>query len=667
MFSYQMAQNRSTRGNVLILIVAFTLGIIVLVVLFGLGYIRLIGTSSEQKTAIEAAAIAAAKDLSSIVVDTPEFGFVSLSDAAPIGTATAAGDSFPVPVHSINTLIGTARLDYLIASQPDLDIPAWKELAEADLNKARDAADKLIDKLKDSIKPSGTATDKSGTTVRPYISAEAAYKSNQIRMTGKSNYVSGSLKLSLGAIEAIGTNVPVPSPVTSDLTLNSTNMTGGFYKSYINVPLGNVDFVFAGVGSSIKLCDSRKWVPSISGLPYQYPTIVRAEAQQLVKNATAGDQTITAVACAQPASVFDPRPAPGALTISFPDGIPDGNEALRQPLDLYSGVLSSADDVCDYLDASPGDYPTTSGSKMEANTAVWPITSDPNILASSACKLAVFDWLRRAGTRADVDSVVGMHTTPFMPQGADVPWPPTAPVGNIPDGIAHVYRFDTDGIIDYEGIEEKPYPWWVVSDRQNLIECFDAITDGATPFTVKPVPLTIVPPISIPLGEVEFTSRYDMYVRIYSRRYGNPGGKHEGEPMDNNLVSFRRHKIAGRDRLVASSFQQFSGRGAKKKQPPLVGIGVGAIPTLMPQEDFAFKWNIINLGGPEIDRASNLYEKFDGTGGSSTLRPTYRTNGSVADIRFRRVIIGKDPVSGVINVLGSVLPIQKQQGYVGEK
>lgn len=656
----------------LILVTAVILGIIVVLVLFALGYARLLGSSSEQKTSIETAAIAAARDISNIVIDTDEFGFVGLSDSAPNGNATTVGDNFDTPVHSINTLMGTARLDYLIASQPGLDIQVWRELALSDLAKTKTVSQQLIDTINDAILPGGSATDKNGQPVTPYKSAEDAYKVNQIRMTGGSNYVNGSLRLALGALDGGSlTNVPVPQPLGTDTTLNGTNTASNFYKSYVNVPLNNEDFVFAGVGSSIKLVDWKKWVPTVSGLPYQFPTIIRAEADQLVKNATASDQVLKSVACAQPASVYDPRPAPGALTLSFPDGMPNGAEALTKPIDLYAAFLSSADDECDYYSASPGDFPVSSGSQISPSMA-WPVPSDPQRLASTACKLAVFDWLRRAGTRANVDSVVGMHFTPFLPQGPDVPWPPTTPTGNIPRGIAHIYKFDTDGVIYYEGAEIKPYPWWVVSDRQNLIECYDAITDGAAPFTVQPVPLTIVPPISVPLGQVEFTKRYDMFVRIYSRKYGPGSGKHGGEPMDNDLVSYGKPKlklpklkIESKGRYgTATAYSAWTGRGAKKKGPA-IGVGVGAIPTLMPQEDFAFKWALVSLTGPQYDDTANLYEKYDATG--SGLRQTYVTNGSVADIRFRRVVIGKDPVSTVINVLGSVLPIQKQQGYVGQK
>ncbi len=664
------------RGNVLILIVAIVLGIIVLLVLFALGYVRLLGTGSEQKTAIEAAAIAAARDISNIVIDTDTFGFVGLSDSAPNGAATTAGDNFCTPVHSINTLIGTARIDYLIASQPGLDMPVWRQLASQDLSDAKDAATQLIAAINAAIQPGGSGKDKNGQKLTPYVSAEAAYKQNQIRMTGSSNYVNGSMKLSLGAIAGgTTTNVPVPQPLSADSTLNSTNTSNGYYKSYIDVPIADQDYVFAGIGSSIKLVDWKKWVPAVPGLPYQFPTILRAEAQQIVHNATAADQTIISVACAQPASVYDPRPAPGALTISFPDGMPNYDQVLSMPLDLYGNVLSDPSrDTSDFYDASPGDYPVSGGSQISPGTD-WPITSDPLKLAASGCKLAVYDWIRRAGTRANIDSVVGMHYTPFLPQGPDVPWPPppNVPAGNIPRGIVHIYKFDTDGIIDYEGREIKPAPWWVISDRQNLIECYDAITDGAKPFTVQPVPLTIVPPVTIPAGQVEFTPRYDMFIRFYSRKYGPPGGQHFGEPMDNDMVSCLDQDIPPEAMLKldpdglhgkATTSFRISDRGAKSKSPPLIGAGIGAIPTLMPQDDFAFKWALVSIGGPQVDSNPALYRKFyNGTG----LRQTYMTNGSVTDIRFRRVVIGKDPVSTVVNLLGTVLPIQKQQGYVGQK
>ncbi len=70
------------------------MAILIAILLFALGYTRLVGSSQEQRTAIEAASLAAAKEISRIVVNDPNFGYISLSDAAPVGKATAAGDNF---------------------------------------------------------------------------------------------------------------------------------------------------------------------------------------------------------------------------------------------------------------------------------------------------------------------------------------------------------------------------------------------------------------------------------------------------------------------------------------------------------------------------------------------------------------------------------------------
>ncbi|MBX9722945.1 MAG: hypothetical protein K2X81_16200, partial [Candidatus Obscuribacterales bacterium] len=106
---------RASRGSVLLLVLAVTLGIITAIVIFSISYVRLSGTQSQQKSAIEAAALSAAREMSKIVVDTPQFGFIGLSDSAPNGTNTTSGDGYDNSVHSINTIMGTTLLDYLIA------------------------------------------------------------------------------------------------------------------------------------------------------------------------------------------------------------------------------------------------------------------------------------------------------------------------------------------------------------------------------------------------------------------------------------------------------------------------------------------------------------------------------------------------------------------------
>ncbi|MBZ0187776.1 MAG: hypothetical protein K8F91_16135, partial [Candidatus Obscuribacterales bacterium] len=585
-----MTNNRSQKGGMLVLIIAIILGIVMAILLFTLGYMRIIGSNAEQKTAIEAAALAAAREISSIVINTPEFGYIGLSDSAPNGTSTTAGDTFYTPVHSINTLIGTARLNMIIASQ--LGIPEMEELAINDLIAARTRADELITVLDAAITTGGNGNDKHGGLLTPYIAAETAYQQNQIRMTGSSNYVLGSLQLTLGAIEGgSATNIPIPNPPGVDASLNTSNTVGGHYKSYVNMPFNGQDFVFAGIGDSVKLVDHKKWTTKPSATPYFHRTIVRAEAQQQVDDAgLQKSATILAAACAQPASVYDPKPAPGALTISFPDGMPDGTQQLTMPLDLYGPYLADASDL---YTAATGDYPVDTGSTIATDTN-WPITSDAQYLASNACIIAVYDWLKRAGTKADVNSVVGMHNTPFDAQGPDVPFGPGGILGNVPAGIVHIYRFDTDGLVSYQSKDQAPKPWYVVGHNQAFIESFDVLNDGAIPFTVSPISLPssfLNWPIATTNATLEFTEKYDLYVRSYSRRMSTiNGGKHAGEPMDNTVVARRPGMINLSSSVPGRAIFEntITGRGAQGKKwwkKGQTGFN-GAPPGLSSREDF---------------------------------------------------------------------------------
>ncbi|HIN65038.1 MAG TPA: hypothetical protein EYM95_10390, partial [Candidatus Obscuribacterales bacterium] len=63
----------TSSGNTLALIAAISAGILILILLFALSYTRLVGSSQEQRTAVEAAALAAAKDVSRIVINDPNF------------------------------------------------------------------------------------------------------------------------------------------------------------------------------------------------------------------------------------------------------------------------------------------------------------------------------------------------------------------------------------------------------------------------------------------------------------------------------------------------------------------------------------------------------------------------------------------------------------------
>ena len=60
---------------------------------------------TRTESVIDAAGLVAADDLSRLIINDPNFGYVSLSNYPPIGIATCAADGEPLPVVGINTLV----------------------------------------------------------------------------------------------------------------------------------------------------------------------------------------------------------------------------------------------------------------------------------------------------------------------------------------------------------------------------------------------------------------------------------------------------------------------------------------------------------------------------------------------------------------------------------
>ncbi|MBZ0185035.1 MAG: hypothetical protein K8F91_02195, partial [Candidatus Obscuribacterales bacterium] len=569
------------------------------------------------------------------------FGHIGLSDSAPDGTGTAAGDNYYTQVHGINTIIGTSLLDYIIATQ--LGHSQMQRLATVDLNRARTAGDLLVTAVQNAIAQGGTALDKDGNTISPYNAAEQAYMSNQIRMTGSSSYQPGSLNLTLGVVQGgSATNITTPSGWGGSFPTSST--VGQYYKSYVPVQFDGKTWVFAGVGDSLKLVDHKKWTATATGVPWQHPSIIRAEAiQDIDDNGTI--RSVRAVAAAQPASVFDPRPNPGALVVAYPDGPPDGACAQNRVSDLYGGCLSDGDDDSDMYLALGGDYPVGPVSLIAEDTTGWPIPSDPDKQAANACKIAVYDWFRRAGTKANVGAVVNMHSRLFNPPNPPtVDWPTGSPGAKpIPNGVAHIFRFNSYGNVTYQSKEIKPAPFYVVADRQALFESFEVLTNGAAA-DVLVSPINLGPPIMDSDGTITLTKKYDMYIRDYARKPGSAlGGQHAGEPIDDILVkkepSIGDVKLAiaenGFSGKASSESIRFGGLGAKSSSRG-GGGGRGSLPLILPQEDFAFQWTGSAM---QILRAPAAYKKF--TPGSGP-RSTYLTEGTTCEIRFRRQVKVQD-------------------------
>src|SRR5262249_23924107 len=136
---------RSHRANVIVFMVAVSCTFLLAFMLFALSFTRRVGTNHEQKSGSDAAALAAARAMGRIVVDDPNLGLIGLSDSALIGAGTIAGDNYYTQVHSINSILGTIRLDMIVANE--IGDPVMLAFAQRDYTNARAAADTLTSVL----------------------------------------------------------------------------------------------------------------------------------------------------------------------------------------------------------------------------------------------------------------------------------------------------------------------------------------------------------------------------------------------------------------------------------------------------------------------------------------------------------------------------------------
>lgn len=613
--------SRTSSGNTLALIAAISAGILILILLFALSYTRLVGSNQEQRTAVEAAALAAAKDVSRIVINDSNFGYVSISDAAPIGKATAAGDNYFMPVNGINTLMGTIRLDLIIADS--LGNLPMKALAKRDLANLKLAKENLAIEIRQALTGAGSSKDIDGNPVNPYTSAEAAYNQNLVRMSGNATYVPNSMKLTLGSISApMQTNVPTPKPA-SYANVEDEQAMNGFYMSGMNVPYDGEDFVFAAVGDSLKLVDPTKFTETLGSVPYQMHSVIKAEADQKIQDqADKSFRTVHAQTCAATASVYDPKPAPGSLTVSFPDQMPPEISSISTILSL-PGMNTPA--PIDIKKSINGDYPEP-GSSLTPNT--WGGGGTPN--GSTVASGGYYDWMRRSGARLNADQAVKLLTEPLTNTGVPA---------------IHIFSVKPDGTIQYNydpTLDTAPY--WVASENQMYGVALDALasTNG---------------------------NAYDVHIRDYGYQPGTiNGGKHGGEPLKNSqvvvpiamlhpgqtiaTVASARLEIASNGKS-GTIFGGDCGGGGDGATWNWIGNPPPGPPTKVTINGVNYKiWPNATGGAAGLVRNDfglpgglPLVQFLFGPAGGLD-RPTYLQNGAVVDIRFRHAIPFVDPVDG---------------------
>lgn len=523
---------RNHRGNVMILVAAVTLGIVVAVILFALDYNQFLGASHQHLTAVESAGLAAAQDLSRIVVRDQNYGYISLTDYPPVGAKTLAADGRPLPVTGINTIIGTARVDMLIAN--NIGNAQMVKMAERDYENAQAAARLLTDCLKSALAQDEAAasdnvtdiagdnnrdarqgpwTDMDGRMINPYADAKRVYMANLTTMSNGGKPVVNAFRCTLGFLESGGstlTKVPRPDNLAQ---CSSNQRQGDYYKAFINIPANGHDFYFAGLSAQPALIDARQFRADDGS---RVCSAVRVEAEHSFEKAESTTQQVfKTIACAEPSGTPDTTP-PGVMTIAFPDGLTPGITLVRDLLtndDLKSNLGSVAE-------SNGGDWPFDGPSSLLGGKPI--ITSGGDNNSPSASELfggGFYDWIRTGHTRPNIASVsafLGLNIRNVLTADANTgvrnpvksDWMQSATAAATPSGEAEMI---------YTGIMEN-----VPTDRWNTL-----LTKSADALKVYDAICNYVP-ISANLPDNAAEVKVDQTGRILST---------SGEPVDTQTMS----------------------------------------------------------------------------------------------------------------------------------
>jgi hypothetical protein len=463
-----VARVRSRRGNLIILSAAVAVVIALVAFPFLLKITCFSQVSRQENTAIEAASLAAAEDMAKIVVNDPHFGYIALSDYAPCGNGTVANDGEPLPVLGINTLIGTTRLQLLIAKK--LDNPDLIELAQKDVKASHAAAKRLEDALRESISPGCKKVfrDADGHIVRPYEHALQLYLANFSSESSPSQPRLVNFHLSLGWLrEGSGTITPIPEPKMQASVPDNAQFMGS-YRAFVNIPVGTESFYFAGVAQQPALVDSQQFMPADGK---RFCSIVKAESVMQLSNGKKtgkrGDKIqVCAKACAQSGALPDSS-TPGVLVVSFPDGYVPGIRSI-QDICVNSQFCSNQITV---QRAKDGDFPN------DPNAHFVPDEDNSQRTISQLFAQGFFDWLRTAHCRPRIDSVVNgvfNHFTELATAGTGSRIYPN-----------YLYEFDEKGEVLVTNQHENPFLNQTVYDNQLYGISFKAITTGKSTWTVS--------------------------------------------------------------------------------------------------------------------------------------------------------------------------------------
>lgn len=451
-----MKSARAACGNTMVLVV-ITIFALLVVAYLAINFAQLVGTHKEAQTAIDAASLAAAKDMSHIVIDDKDgchFGIVGLVDDLPRKKDNR-------PVLGINTLMATVRLDAIIANK--LGSSSMLVLAANDLQRAQADCLTLRKKVVRAFEHM-SFTDKDGNTISIIDDANKTYDENQVKLGNGKRL--GDITLSAGWYKTAqgATNVPVPTPQSFGQVDSSTSVPSGsqtVYRPMVDVPVvfsannsqGTFHFQFLPIGNDISLVSGQACEfpdPSqVDNWPgYLPPYLVQAEVdQEVVATATLQKEqkekpetsrptsklhSGAVAACGGPVRAFNT----GTLQIAMPGGPPPKGQGpdctsvrtlmnstqikmVSVPPEInpqnrtimpasqlgtassYTPAWNKASSGA-WLIAKGGAVPANGKATLEASTYRTRTSDDPSVVL--AC--CVYDWLHSLYLRPNCEAVV---------------------------------------------------------------------------------------------------------------------------------------------------------------------------------------------------------------------------------------------------------------------
>lgn len=472
---------RNERGNLYVLYIALAAMLIVGWNLFaGVGVTLVV--NYRNKCALESASLAAARDLSRIVIDDSKWGYVSLTDQPPIGNETLAKDGYPLPVTGINTILATVRLELIVAHS--IGTNEAIDCATADLASARSACRRLSRALRNSLKETKDLhsdeipRDIFGKEVTPMKSARELYRTNAASLLECLGWNVDSVSGELGWLEGDGTtNTPVPSQgelACLDASLRDSTV----YPAFVDVPAFDEEFYFAGLGKQVSIVES--------DLFQTYSTqnncsIIRLTSQLRKKGE---DVWMKSVACAQPAYMEDKMPT-AYMVLRFPNGVPSKTNSLRDL--LTSEGMNKEIPLCT---ARGGDFPVDKGALLQANP------DKPISTVRHAFTRAFFDWLRTAHAKPKLESLLCALDQQFNKQHSST---------------TYLFTIASQGTVNVDAPQNYPFSSQTAYENQLYTVAFNALIDNGLTWTVR--------------------------IRDQVHRLGNQeGGKHAGQPMPSVLA-----------------------------------------------------------------------------------------------------------------------------------